>query len=112
MIVTLEAALKCGVIAHLIEDCGTDDPIPLPNISTEMLKHVMKFCSGTTPPLEMEFPAAINLAKAAHYLDCKELLDVCGKHIASFFIGKTPEYIAKTFGINPADVNEEWMSWC
>jgi len=116
----------------MIEDTGTEEEIPLPNVKATTLKKILEYCEKhrkDTPP-EIEKPLRTsNLAElvdpydaqfinlenledlfevilAANYLDIKSLLDLSCAKVASLIKGKTPEEIRKTFNI-PNDFTPE-----
>lgn len=53
-----EVAIKSHLISTIIEDTGTEEEIPLPNVKLNVLKKVMQYCEmhrNDTPP-EIEKP--------------------------------------------------------
>mmetsp|Transcript_69622 Transcript_69622/g.96809 ORF Transcript_69622/g.96809 Transcript_69622/m.96809 type:complete len:162 (+) Transcript_69622:61-546(+) len=128
-----EVTMKSTLIKNMIEDSGTDEDIPLPNVKTAVLKKVLAYCEQykTENPPEIEKPLkSTNLAEvvpefdakyieienleeifdiilAANYLDIKPLLDLSCAKIASLIKGKTPEEIRKTFNIQNDFTPEE-----
>ncbi|THG98680.1 hypothetical protein EW026_g3537 [Hermanssonia centrifuga] len=89
-VVDKEVAERSVLIKNMLEDVGeSDQPIPLPNVSSSVLK---KFI---TVDQEMLFEIIL----AANYLDIKPLLDVGCKTVANMIKGKTPEEIRKLFNI-------------
>lgn len=140
--VDIAAALKSETIKNLIEDAGTDFPIPLPNVRSSILAKVIehaKYHVLNPVPIEVssegkrtddicewdkEFcskfdqPTLFELILAANYLDMKELLDLTCKTVANTIKGKTPEEIKKTFNITTDFTPEEMEQvkrenpWC
>jgi len=128
-----EVAMKSTLIKNMIEDAGTEEDIPLPNVKTSVLKKVLEYCQHykTENPPEIEKPLkSTNMADvvpefdakyidlenleeifeiilAANYLDIKSLLDLSCAKIASLIKGKTPEEIRKTFNIQNDFTPEE-----
>lgn len=117
-------------INNLIEDAGTDDVIPLPNVNGKTLAKAIEFAKyhvehPTPQPVEgdqkrtddligwdidfckVDQPQLFELILAANYLDHKGLLDVTCKTVANMIKGKTPEEIRKTFNITNDFTPEE-----
>merc|ERR1719359_1972666 len=111
----------------MVEDSGTDEEIPLPNVKTAILSKVVDYCKyhKESPPEEIQKPLkSSNLAECGvcewdvEYLDIKPLLDLTCAKVASMIKGKTPEEIRKQFNIvndftpeEEAQVREE-NKWC
>ena len=120
-----EVACLSTLIKTMVEDSGTDEEIPLPNVKTAILSKVVDYCKyhKESPPEEIQKPLkSSNLAEcgvcewdveyveieqeilfelilAANYLDIKPLLDLTCAKVASMIKGKTPEEIRKQFNI-------------
>lgn len=132
--VEVEVAKKSETIKNLIEDAGTDSPIPLPNVTGKILTKVVEYCKYhyEHPELtvkkegeeektvggdeicswDLEFckidqPTLFDLILAANYLDVKQLLDLACKTVANMIKGKTPEEIRKLFNITNEFTPEE-----
>jgi S-phase kinase-associated protein 1 len=126
--VLVNAAKLSDTIKNLIEDAGTDLPIPLPNVSSDILAKVVEYCNyhidhPVTPSTDekktddisewdlefckMDQPTLFKLILAANYLDIKDLLDLCCKTVANMVKGKTPDEIRKTFNITQDFTPEE-----
>ncbi|KAF8891310.1 Skp1 family, dimerization domain-containing protein [Infundibulicybe gibba] len=108
------------LIKNMLEDVGeSDQPIPLPNVSSSVLKKVLEYCEHhrgepiptndseqsqdetrkrTTDISEWD-QKFIAIILAANYLDIKSLLDVGCKTVANMIKGKTPDEIRKLFNI-------------
>uniref|UniRef100_A0A2A6CSE0 F-box domain-containing protein n=1 Tax=Pristionchus pacificus TaxID=54126 RepID=A0A2A6CSE0_PRIPA len=123
----------CQTISRLIEAFATaegvgeeaflDHPIPLSNVSSDVLeKVVLEWCirqtieedrdSGDFSEMSLEEDTTwvrnflnisndelFDLILAANYLDVAGLLELTCKHVASMIKGKSPEDIRRTFGI-------------
>jgi len=123
-VVDVEVAALSTVVKTMIDDSGTDEPVPLPNVKTFTLEKVIEYCTHhkDNPAPELAKPLkTANLAEvvskwdndfisldqdvifdlilAANYLDIKSLLDLTCAKIASMIKGKTPEQIRKQFSI-------------
>lgn len=138
--VELKVATMSETIKNLIEDAGTEAPIPLPNVTGKILHKVIDYCvyhadhptavkegeEKRTDDIigwDLDFckvdqPTLFDLILAANYLDIKELLDVTCKTVANMIKGKTPEEIRKTFNITDEFTPEEMEQvkkeneWC
>ncbi|KAG4302284.1 hypothetical protein PCANB_001560 [Pneumocystis canis] len=117
------------LIKNMLEDVGESDmPIPLPNVTSNVLKKVLEWCehhrSDPFPLADDDLDLPIHRSKksteidewdqkfmqvdqemlfeiilASNYLDIKPLLDVGCKTVANMIKNKTPEEIRKTFNI-------------
>jgi S-phase kinase-associated protein 1 len=132
--VDLHVATMSETIRNLIEDAGTDNSIPLPNVSTRVLAKVIEYCvwhrdhpvaiateedkksekrNEDINAWDSEFCKQLDQAflfdviLAANYLDIKDLLDLTCKTVANMIKGKTPEEIRKTFNIKNDFTPEE-----
>jgi len=130
--VDVEVACLSNVIKAMIDDSGTDDVVPLPNVKTSTLEKVIEYCKyhRENPAPELPKPlksanlsevvskwdldfisidqdAIFDLIMAANYLDIKSLLDLTCATIASMIKGKTPEQIRKQFNITNDFTPEE-----
>ncbi|CBQ69042.1 probable negative regulator sulfur controller-3 [Sporisorium reilianum SRZ2] len=120
-----DVAERSVLIKQMLEDIGdTDQPIPLPNVSSNVLKKVLEYCSHhrSDPPapaddaeesrrrttdisdwdakfIQVDQEMLFEIILAANYLDIKPLLDVGCKTVANMIKGKTPEEIRKLFNI-------------
>ena len=98
----------------LVEDCGYDNPIPLPNIESKMMEMVADFCqkfssnkkiktengsSFTYDLSHLDQSTLFDLILSANYLDIKELLDASCKQVSNSIKGKTTEEMREFFGI-------------
>ncbi|XP_045154599.1 S-phase kinase-associated protein 1-like [Echinops telfairi] len=135
--VDVEIAKQSEIIKTMVEDLGMDDedddPVPLPNVSAEILKKVIEWCTyhmedAPPPPPQnyedkakkvMDIPiwdqefltvdqeTLYELMMAANYLDIKGLFDVTCKTVANMIKEKTPEEIRQTFNIENDFTEEE-----
>jgi S-phase kinase-associated protein 1 len=120
-----EVACMSTLIKNMVDDSGTDEEIPLPNVKTAILSKVIDYCKfhKDNPAEEIQKPLkSVNLVEcgvsewdseyvnieqevlfelilAANYLDIKSLLDLTCAKVASMIKGKTPEEIRKQFNI-------------
>jgi len=124
-----EVAERSMLIKNMIEDIGdVDAPIPLPNVSANVLKKVLEYCDHhKADPLpstndvtdtaeetrrrttdisewdqkfiQVDQEMLFEIILAANYLDIKPLLDVGCKTVANMIKGKSPEEIRKLFNI-------------
>ena len=114
-------AEQSATIKQLIEDAGTDNPIPLMNVDSQTFEkvkewlayraeHPLEDVDPTTPTELDEWSQAyvevgdnkellFALTMGANYLDIKSLLDVSAQGIANLIKGKTTEEIREMFNI-------------
>ncbi|CAK5274099.1 unnamed protein product [Mycena citricolor] len=110
----------------MLEDVGeSDQPIPLPNVSSSVLKKSTASTTRASPSprlnpsrlrtirgngttdisewdqkfINVDQEMLFEIILAANYLDIKPLLDVGCKTVANMIKGKTPEEIRKLFNI-------------
>ena len=125
-------ASKSLLIKNMVEDSGTDEEIPLPNVKSAILEKVIEYCRhyrDQIPPeiekplksavmqdvvpawdaafVELEHEMLFELILAANYLDIKSLLDLSCAKVASQMKGKNPEEIRRTFNIENDFTPEE-----
>lgn len=125
---------QSNVIKNMLEDCSDnpEQPIPLPNISSSVLKMVLEYCShrhdfpdtGPRPHrlaeigewdrkfLTVDDEMLFEIIMAANYLDIKPLLDVSCKTITNKIKNSTPEEIRRLFNVDftPQETFEnQWL---
>jgi S-phase kinase-associated protein 1 len=127
--VEVKVAQMSETVKNLIEDAGTDDVVPLPNVTGKILAKVVEYCKyHVDNPIEdkkdgekrtddiigwdldfckVDQPTLFELILAANYLDIKDLLDLTCKTVANMIKGKTVEEIRKTFNIKNDFTPEE-----
>jgi len=130
--VDVDVAEKSVLIKGLIDDSGTDDEIPLPNVKKPILEKVIKFCEHlkSNQPPEIEKPLRstdmsqvvgqwhaeyINLEQeelfelimASNYLDIKPLLELACAKVASMIKNKSVQEIRQFFNIENDFTPEE-----
>ena len=127
-----EIAVMSVLVKSMIDDSGTDEDIPLPNVKRETLKKVIKFCEHhkEEPLQDIEKPLKTNnirdvvspwygdyvdvnieelyeIILAANYLDIKPLLEVTCAAVAAMMKGKSIEEIRELFNIENDFTPEE-----
>ncbi|GAA6002312.1 SCF ubiquitin ligase subunit SKP1 [Rhodotorula paludigena] len=128
-----DVANRSVLIRNMLEDVGeSDQPIPLPNVSANVLKKVLEWCEHhkkdpepiaedlddnrrkTTEIsdwdakfIQVDQEMLFEIILAANYLDIKPLLDVGCKTVANMIKGKQPEEIRKLFNITNDFTPEE-----
>eukprot|EP00164_Ancoracysta_twista_P000984 GFYU01001288.1.p1 GENE.GFYU01001288.1~~GFYU01001288.1.p1 ORF type:complete len:151 (-),score=56.34 GFYU01001288.1:139-591(-) len=130
-----ETACMSLTVKNMLDDTGSDAPIPLSNVDAKTLSKVVEFCKyhqqakqnnmsdDDKQAWDKEFvkvdqPVLFELILAANYLDIKDLLDLTCRTVADMIKGKTPEEIRKTFNIKNDFTPEEEEevrrenSWC
>ncbi|KAL8287060.1 hypothetical protein RQP46_004066 [Phenoliferia psychrophenolica] len=120
-----EVAIRSVLIKNMLDDLPeSDNAIPLPNVSANVLRKVLDWCEHhkkDPEPLEtdsddtrkktteisdwdqkfiqVDQEMLFEIILAANYLDIKPLLDVGCKTVANMIKGKQPEEIRKLFNI-------------
>ncbi|KIM48730.1 hypothetical protein M413DRAFT_437904 [Hebeloma cylindrosporum] len=123
-----EVVERSVLIKNMLEDVGeSEQAIPLPNVSSSVMKKVLEYCEhhrGEPLPsadadqsqdetrkrttdisewdqkfITVDQEMLFEIILAANYLDIKSLLDVGCKTVANMIKGKTPEEIRKLFNI-------------
>ena len=122
--IDIDVAEKSVLIKGLIDDTGTDDQIPLPNVKRPILEKVIDFCKHLkdhqAPEIEkplkstdmqsvvdpwyadyinLEQEVLFELIMARNYLDIKPLLELACAKVASLIKNKSIEEIRKFFNI-------------
>ena len=127
-----ETVVISVLIKSMIDDSGTDEDIPLPNVSRNILELVMEFWRRIKdhPLPEIEKPlktdnlldivpewyaqfvdvdqeTLFDVILAANYLDIKPLLELTCAKVATMIKGKTVVEIRKLFNIENDLTQEE-----
>eukprot|EP00878_Enallax_costatus_P000524 GHUV01000619.1.p1 GENE.GHUV01000619.1~~GHUV01000619.1.p1 ORF type:complete len:157 (+),score=50.48 GHUV01000619.1:254-724(+) len=124
-----EIANESQTVKNMIEDTGTEDIIPLPNVPGKILAKVIEYCrfhveankkvddkpakseddikQWDTEFVKVDQATLFDLILAANYLNIKGLLDLTCQTVANMIKGKTPEEIRKTFNIKNDFTPEE-----
>ena len=122
--IDLEIAEKSVLIKGLIDDSGTEEQIPLPNVKRPILEKVITFCQHLkdhAPPeiekplksvdmasvvdawyadyINLEQEVLFELIMASNYLDIKPLLELSCSKVASLIKNKSIQEIRKFFNI-------------
>jgi S-phase kinase-associated protein 1 len=132
-IVEKDVCMMSNLLKNMIEDTGSDEEIPLPNVKSGVLQKVIDYCKHhkDSPAEEIQKPlkshlllecgvsdwdhdfvsieqeVLFELILAANYLDIKCLLDLTCAKVASMIKGKTPEEIRQQFNISNDFTPEE-----
>jgi len=124
-----EVANQSHTVKNMIEDTGTEEMIPLPNVPGKILSKVIEYCKfhvdaakqvdskpaktedeikqWDTEFVKVDQATLFDLILAANYLNIKGLLDLTCQTVANMIKGKTPEEIRKTFNIKNDFTPEE-----
>ena len=108
-----EVAMKSIMLANMIEDVGTENPIPLCNVSSNTLSRVIEYCkyhvdnakvteavnAWDAEFVKLEHSALFELILAANYMNIPCLMNLTCFTVANKIKGKTPEQIRATFNI-------------
>jgi len=130
--VTEKQACMSMTISNMLEDVDdSDEPIPLMNVSSEILEKVVKFCEKyENEPQELSereeveyreksitgwdksfvdvpLSTLFEMILAANFLDIKLMLNLTCKAVADMIKGKTPEEIKTLFGVKGEFTAEE-----
>ena len=136
--IDVEIAKKSNTIRTMLSDLGIEDSceeetVPLPNVTTDILRKVIEWCTVHKDDPEpdedsdeywekrtneitgwdidffkIDQATLFELILAANYLDVKGLLDVACKAVANMIIAaKTPEGIRKAFNVKNDFTPEE-----
>ena len=122
--IDLDIAEKSVLIKGLIDDSGTEEQIPLPNVKRPILEKVIQFCTHLkdhAPPeiekplksvdmasvvdawyadyINLEQEVLFELIMASNYLDIKPLLELSCSKVASLIKNKSIQEIRKFFNI-------------
>ena len=122
LVVDVDVAQKSAQITRFIEDMGTDDVIPIPNVADDVLAQCMNWCrvnltkkrtpedetlmtdaelvtwnkefvpDGPDLPTQYKLVALLN---ASHFMEITDLLNYLAQATANMFKGKTPDQINK-----------------
>ena len=127
-----EIAQKSVLVKGIIDDSGTDDAIPLPQIKHSILLKILEYCHyiHTNSPPEIEKPLRSNnlgdvvnewyagyvnldnetlfeLILASNFMDIKSLLELACAKVASMIKGMTVPEIRELFNIENDFTPEE-----
>lgn len=118
--VPLEVAAQSTTIKNMVEEIGSDEAVPVPNVSGAILARVIEYCTfhASSPAddarkdfdagfVKVEHGTLFGLILAANYLHIKPLLDLMCVAVADKIRGKTTEQIRETFGIKNDFTPEE-----
>lgn len=125
--VDVDVANESQTVKNMIEDTGSEDLIPLPNVRGKILAKVIEYCKYHVEaikkvedkPAESDVKAwdaefvkvdqatLFDLILAANYLNIKGLLDLTCQTVADMIKGKTPEEIRKIFNVKNDFTPEE-----
>ena len=110
-------AHKFVTVKNLIDDIGSQDPIPLPEIDEVTFKKILEFTQyhmehpvvvendefiysdWDTEFFKVEHPLLLSIVTSTNYLDYKELLDMSVQAVANLIKDKSPEEIRTLFNI-------------
>merc|ERR1711907_553982 len=122
--VAKDVACRSVTVKNMVEDTGSDAPVPLPMVDSKILIKVIEYCkyhhegeANNTPEdettawdkefVKVDDETLFNMILAANYLDIKPLLDLTCKTVADEIKGKTPEEIRVRFNIKNDFTPEE-----
>ena len=117
-VIPMDVALMMNTLANLIEDLGTNDPLPLSNVTGSVFAKVVEYCTGrlvcngadAEVAYDKQFTAELadcdpghdtllRVILAANYLHLSVLLEATCTKVANMMDNMTPEQIRETFNI-------------
>jgi len=134
-----EVAYASQTIRNLVEDTGSKETVPLPNVSSHILAKVVEYSTYHVEAdrsakgsdemsawdasfASMDQGTLLDVIVAANYLNVKGLLDLTCQTVANMLRRKTPEEIRAAFNIKNDFTSEEeeqlrrdneWaFAWC
>lgn len=128
--VAQEAALMSGTVKNMIEEVGSDDQIPLPNVSGIILAKVIEYINYHVEAdkkdeedqfimdeddtrawdvtyMQVDQQTLYELILAANYLNIKGLLDLTCQTVANLIKGRSTEDLRQKFNIKNDFTPEE-----
>lgn len=118
-----EVAKQSETISHIIEDLGTEDPIPVPNVESDTLELIIQFCKFYShhhvEEEEKEFDSAFfdmdinkitSVLSAANFLNIPQLLKKASMAVANLIRGRSPKELRALLGIKKEYTKEEMDS--
>ena len=118
-----EVAKQSETIAHIIEDMGTEDPVPIPNVDSDTLKLIIQFCEFYSHHrleeeekefdsvfFDMEIDKIILVLSAANFLNISRLLKKASMAVAQLIRGRSPKELRTLLGIKQEYTKEEMDS--
>lgn len=95
-------------ITCLIEDCGIEEPIPIPNVTGKELERIVAYMRDKELPEKLKTEESVRLTENANFLDIPCLLEKIAHRVALSCIGKTADEVFRTFRVsNKFDKEEE-----
>ena len=120
--IPLKQALLSETLRNLHEDINLGEAIPLPNVKSDILTHIIEFMQNQDKihtdeqkdltPWELEYCSKMDqdtvfqLILGANYMDIRPLLEMMCSYVANQIKGKTPAEIRAHFNI-PTDFTPE-----
>ena len=118
-----EVAKQSETIAHIIEDMGTEDPVPIPNVDSDTLKLIIQFCEFYSNHhveeedkefdsvfFDMDINKIILVLSAANFLNISRLLKKASMAVANLIRGRSPKELRTLLGIKQEYTKEEMDS--
>jgi S-phase kinase-associated protein 1 len=118
-----DVAKQSETISNILEDMGSEDPIPIPNVETETLELIIRFCkfysNHHTDEEEKEFDSVffdieintiISALTAANFLNIPRLIEKASMAVANLIRGRSPAELRTLLGIKKEYTKEEMDS--
>jgi S-phase kinase-associated protein 1 len=113
-------AKQSKTIADLIEEVGVDDPVPIPNVSSDILDIVIQFCEFNSEYhsrddikefdstfFDTESKRLLEIVSAANFLNIPDLLDKSCTAVALLLRGKSPSELRDILDVQTEYSQEE-----
>lgn len=83
------------LLMSVLEECNDESPIPVPLVSSDMIRTIQKWQSHAEDPIIESWDVLWALAHACMYLHMDEMLDRACRQMAHELKGKSPTEIQK-----------------
>jgi S-phase kinase-associated protein 1 len=118
-----DVAKQSETISNILDDTGSEDPIPIPNVESETLELIIRFCefysNHHTDEEEKEFDSVffdieintiISALSAANFLNIPRMIEKASTAVADLIRGRSPTDLRALLGIKEEYTKEEMDS--
>lgn len=115
-----DVARQSEVISTIIEDMGFEDPIPVPNVESKILDHILQFCEFYSKHqleeeakefdslfFDKDIDTIIHILTAANFLNIPLLLNKSSMAVANLIRGRSPGELRTLLRIKKEYTKEE-----